>query len=71
MTVWDIVVVALMIGTGVALWFYGNCDGVTDWAIKFLIAALMLFGPYFFWDDIGAYWRSSDSGPINIETGWW
>ena len=71
MSVWDVVVIALIIGTGAAMWFYGKCDGWLDWLIKFSIVSLLLFSPYFFWDDIGAYWSSSDNGPVKIEAGWW
>jgi len=71
MTFWDFIVVCLMVLVGGGLWFADSTRDVKNWAIKFALVAALLFGPYFFWDDIGSYWLSSESGPVNIETGWW
>ena len=70
MSLLDGVMLFLMCAMGVALWFYGECSGWLDWLIKFALLASFLFGPYFFWDDIGAYWKSSPDGPVNLEQGW-
>lgn len=71
MIFWNILVVTLMAGLGALLWYHTDNPSWKDWLIKFVITGALIFGPYFFWDEIAAYWESSSSGPINIETGWW
>ena len=61
----------VIIGIGVSLWFSRATEGFGDWLLKFVFLASLSVGPYVFWDDLAAYWRSSGDGPVNIETGWW
>lgn len=71
MIFWDLLAVLLMIGMGFALWRQRETEGWVDWLLKFVILSLMIFGPYFFWDDISAYWNSSSDGPVDLQQGWW
>ena len=71
MTIWDFVVLCLIALVGVGLWFDSGSRGLKDWMIKFALISTLLFGPYYFWDDIASYWQSSEEGPVKIEAGWW
>ena len=71
MSLWDTVAVLLILVMGFALWRYGEPNSFLDWLIKFLLLTALIFGPYFFWDEIGAYWHSSSDGPVDLQQGWW
>lgn len=67
----DLLVVAVILGLGWVLWHQDETGNWWDWAIKYLLIGALLFGPYFFLDELQSYWRSSPDGPINIEVDWW
>ncbi len=71
MSLWDALAVLLIIGLGILLWRQKETNGWVDWLIKFVIITSLIFGPYFFWDEIASYWSSSSSGPVDLQQGWW
>ena len=71
MTLVDSIVALAILGLGWLLWHQKETSNWREWLIKYLLISSLLFGPYFFLDDIKSYWRSSPEGPINIEPGWW
>lgn len=71
MDIWDIVVALYAVLVGVLVWRQEETDGWMDWFIRTLLLSSLIVGPYIFWDDIAAYWRSSGDGPVQIDSGWW
>ena len=71
MLVLDVLVFLVMISVGWLLWRHKGTEGFGDWLLKYVLVSALLFGPYFIWDGLSNYWRSSEDGPVNIETGWW
>ena len=68
--VWLVLVLMLAV-LGAVLWFHEATEGYRDWLLKFLLLATLFVIPVLFWDDLGTYWRSSEGGPIDIDTGSW
>lgn len=71
MSWWDIPFILYAVGVGYYNYQSDDVEGFGSWLVRTVLLSALVCGPYFFWDEISAYWSSSSDGPVDINTGWW